>query len=512
MSILIKYAGAYLENEEIKEKRDDTRTKANDAAKKKADVCAHATKMEKDIAKAATDLDALAAKGRFVKESIKRERDGLVALKQSTQVAREAVEWMRAMSENTYTPTVGNLPETIAKFKQSKMGSSENLRRSGLDCVASMNLLRNKSTAHELLQCGYAVSDLRKDGVTAQKLREEGFLADILKRGGYSAKETLAGGYTCKELKDDGGWTASELKQESFTASQLLSGGYSAKEAKQGGYSAKETLAGGYTWKELKDDGGWTASELKQESFTASQLLSGGMKNEGGWTLSEFKTENFVDGELDRAGFPGYTAAERKSSGWTAAQCKNGKYSAKQCKTAKYTAKEMNDGGYTAKEMNDGGYTAKECLDGGYTSGISSFQLIRSDSTFTSDATCVRVNGGPGVFKILPEAGPTDSFSACHKNPFSIPSGFQVVSESDPDFELIRTKIIAGYGWGAYYATVLSKDDQNTFKNHYCTKNTSPPGKKHSGTHCKKLSDGRFQSTDTSVRLLIRSSSPPQFL
>eukprot|EP00939_MAST-03C_sp_MAST-3C-sp1_P002530 g2530.t1 len=168
--------------------------------------------------------------------------------------------------------------------------------------------------------------------------------------------------------------------------------------------------------------------------------------------------------------------------------------------------------GWTAGQCKSVGYTAKECLDGGYTFPHTDFQLIRSDSTFTSDATSLRVNGGPGVFKILPEAGPTDSYSACHQNPFSIPSGFQVVSESDPDFELIRTKIIAGYVWGANFATVLSKDDKNTFKNYYHTKNSSPPGKKQSGTHCKKLSDWRFQSTHPNIRLLIRSSSPTQFL
>eukprot|EP00940_MAST-03C_sp_MAST-3C-sp2_P003560 g3560.t1 len=281
-AVLMKYAASCMELADAEQERKEATASASGADDAKHDADERIGNFERRIAKVSADMLALDAKITNAKEGIRRETAGIAKLKRSMQMAREAVEWMRELSENTFTPTVANLPDTIVRYKQSKMGSCERLRSEKLNCLT---LLKNGIT-HMLVRDGFTVADMHKDGVPVKTLHDEGFGADVLKRGGYTAQASLAGGYSMKELKD-GGWTAKELKAETFTATQLRSGGFDANALKQVGYTAQASLAGGYSIKELKD-GGWTAKELKAERFT--------------------------DGQLGLAGFNGYTATERKTA------------------------------------------------------------------------------------------------------------------------------------------------------------------------------------------------------
>ena len=188
----------------------------------------------------------------------------------------------------------------------------------------------------------------------------------------------------------------------------------------------------------------------------------------------------------------------------------------KEAKDAGLSLKQCMDAGLvsTAKQAKDAGFSAKQAKDAGFTAGIRAFDLIQSSSSFTVDISSLRVNGSPCVFKCLPSCpSPIRSREDAHTNPFDIPAGFRVVSQSDPDFELIRTKVVP-YGWGTNVLCVLDKEGGNQIAG-YNSKNYGTPGKlfnSNVGRVLTKISDRRFQCGHPNYRLLIRSSDPPSYI
>jgi len=170
-SVLVKYAGSCMELADAEKEIDTLTARAGsaDEAKRKAD--AQAEDLERQIANAAKDLLALDAKVVSAKDGIRRETEGIAKLKRSMQVARAAVEWMRVMTENTFTPTVANLPETIAKYKQYKIA-------------------------------GYTAKQCKDAGYTAKECKDSGYTAKECKDAGYTVEECTDAGFTLKELYD----------------------------------------------------------------------------------------------------------------------------------------------------------------------------------------------------------------------------------------------------------------------------------------------------------------------
>jgi len=122
---------------------------------------------------------------------------------------------------------------------------------------------------------------------------------------------------------------------------------------------------------------------------------------------------------------------------------------------------------------------------------------------------CVLPQGPPNGERTEHGPGPTKWRST--SPPFHIPTGFRVVSRNDPDFEVVRTKIIAPYGWSAGGLIVRNRplDDgefSSVCSNH--AKGWGPGNIHHSeanGDHLiKVLGDTLYQIVHSDRRLLLR--------
>lgn len=139
--------------------------------------------------------------------------------------------------------------------------------------------------------------------------------------------------------------------------------------------------------------------------------------------------------------------------------------------------------------------------------------LLRSDDQARVEGNSLVA--GAHEFRVMPEAAPEGGYTRHgQQQPFALPAGFRPVSRADADFDVVKEKVMAAYGWSAHRLAVRKgAADGEGFSTFY-SKNQPPKyaGTVHSedSSYIKALADGQYRITESSpggwsaTRLLLR--------
>lgn len=139
-------------------------------------------------------------------------------------------------------------------------------------------------------------------------------------------------------------------------------------------------------------------------------------------------------------------------------------------------------------------------------------EIVESDQIEVSGRTLLC---GPQSFRALPDdADPLGEMEQQSQEAFIVPSGWQVVCASDPDFKLVRTRIIAAYTWSTH-AMFVRRSPGHGFAA-FCAKGFESPApgeeydgydEEEDGTIIQLEAPESYRLTSSAYRLLIRKSA-----